>query len=208
MAEIPKATDRDMDALLERGGFPEPFLAESVDDANRWRLQYIDGLIRTDILDFERVHDFRAIQLVFELLRRRVGSPVSYSSLARDTGCSPNTIKRYVGILESLFIVFRITPFHRNIGRSLLKEPKIYFYDTGLVLGDEGVRLENLVAISLLKYANWVEDSKGKKCSLQTLRTKEKKEVDFVIVEEDKPKLIIEVKLSDTAISPIASLFP
>jgi predicted AAA+ superfamily ATPase len=74
MAEIPDATDRDMDVLLERGGFPEPFLAESVDDANRWRLQYIDGLIRTDILDFERIHDFRAIQLVFELLRRRVGS--------------------------------------------------------------------------------------------------------------------------------------
>ena len=78
MSEIPDSTDKDLALLLERGGFPEPFLAESVDDANRWRLQYVDGLIRTDILDFERIHDFRAIQLVFELLRRRVGSPVSY----------------------------------------------------------------------------------------------------------------------------------
>jgi predicted AAA+ superfamily ATPase len=107
-----------------------------------------------------------------------------------------------VGILESLFIVFRITPFHRNIGRSLLKEPKIYFYDTGLVLGDEGVRLENLVAISLLKHSNWVEDSKGRRCSLQTLRTKEKKEVDFVLVEDGKPELIVEVILSDNTVSP------
>ena len=207
MSEIPDSTDKDLALLLERGGFPEPFLFESVDDANRWRLQYVDGLIRTDILDFERIHDFRAIQLVFELLRRRVGSPVSYSSLARDAGCSPNTIKRYVGILESLFIIFRITPFHRNIGRSLLKEPKIYFYDTGLVLGDEGVQLENFVAISLLKHSNWVEDSKGKKCSLQTLRTKEKKEVDFVLVEDGKPELIVEVKLSDSTISPALHYF-
>jgi predicted AAA+ superfamily ATPase len=207
MAEISDATDKDLDLLLERGGFPEPFLAESVDDANRWRLQYIDGLIRTDILDFERIHDFRAIQLIFEMLRRRVGSPVSWSSLSRDAGCSPNTIKRYVGILESLFIIFRVTPFHRNIGRSLLKEPKIYFYDTGLVLGGEGIRLENLVAVSLLKHLNWVEDSKGIRCSLQTLRTKEKKEVDFVMVEDDAPKIIVEVKLSDSTISPSLHYF-
>jgi len=82
-------------------------------------------------------------------------------------------------------------------------EPKFYFYDTGLVLGDEGIRLENLVAVSLLKHLNWVEDSKGIRCSLQTLRTKEKKEVDFVMVEDDTLKLIVEVKLSDRIILPI-----
>ena len=201
MAEIPDATEEDLDTLLSRGGFPEPFLVPSEDDANRWRLQYIDGLIRTDILDFEKIHDFKAIQLTLELLRRRVGSPVSWSSLARDVNCAPNTIKKYVTILESLFIVFRVMPFHRNIGRSLLKEPKLYFYDTGLVIGDEGVRLENLVAVSLLKHLNWREDSKGTRCSLNTLRTREKKEVDFVMVENDEPQLIIEVKLSDNSIS-------
>ncbi len=207
LAEIPTSTDNDLDLLLERGGFPEPFFAESLDNANRWRLLYIDGLIRTDILDFEKIHDFRAIQLTVDLLRQRVGSPVSWSSLARDINCSPNTIKRYVEILESLFIVFRVTPFHRNIGRSLLKEPKIYFYDTGMVLGDEGIRLENLVAVSLLKHLNWIEDCKGRRCELMTLRTKEKKEVDFVMVENSEPKLIVEVKLSDTNISPSLRYF-
>ncbi|RLE20108.1 MAG: hypothetical protein DRJ65_18905 [Acidobacteria bacterium] len=207
MAELPDGTDDDLDALMVRGGFPEPFLAESDDDANRWRQQYIDGLIRTDILDFEKIHDFRAIQLTLELLRRRVGSPVSWSSLARDVNCAPNTIKRYVEILESLFIVFRVTPFHRNIGRSLLKEPKIYFFDTGMVKGDEGVRLENLVATGLLKNLNQTEDTKGKRCRLQSLRTKEKKEVDFVMVEDDQPKVIVEVKLSDAGINPSLRYF-
>jgi len=201
LAEIPAATDRHLDLLLERGGFPEPFLAESSELANRWRLQYIDGLIRTDILDFEKVHDFRAIQLTLDLLRLRVGSPVSWSSLARDVGCAPNTIKRYVEILESLFIIFRVSPFHRNIARSLSKEPKIYFYDNGLVTGDEGIRFENLVAVSLLKHQNWIEDSQGIRCELQTLRTKEGKEVDFVLVKDDTPELLVEVKLSDSAIS-------
>ncbi len=207
LAEISDSTENDLDLLMERGGFPEPFFTESLDNANRWRLLYIDGLIRTDILDFEKIHDFKAIQLTVDLLRQRVGSPISWSSLARDINCSPNTIKRYVEILESLFIVFRVTPFHRNIGRSLLKEPKIYFYDTGMVLGDEGIRLENLVAVSLLKHLNWTEDCKGIRCELMTLRTKEKKEVDFVMVENDEPKLIVEVKLSDTSISPSLRYF-
>jgi len=207
LAEIPDSSANELDLLLERGGFPEPFLSDSLDHANRWRLLYIDGLIRTDILDFEKIHDFRAIQLTIDLLRQRVGSPVSWSSLARDVNCSPNTIKRYVEILESLFIIFRVTPFHRNIGRSLLKEPKIYFYDTGMVVGDEGVRLENIVAVSLLKHLNWREDCKGIKCDLMTLRTKEKKEVDFVMMENNEPKLIVEVKLSDSKISPSLRYF-
>ena len=78
-----------MDRLMERGGFPEPFLCEDAIEADRWRMQYTDGLIREDILDFERVHDLRAMQMVVELLRRSVGSPVSYASMARDVGASP-----------------------------------------------------------------------------------------------------------------------
>lgn len=207
LAELGGADMAELDRLLLRGGFPEPYLAESDDDANRWRLQYVDGLIRTDILDFEKVHDFRAIQVTLDLLRRRVGSPLSWTSLARDVGCAPNTVKRYVEIFEALFIVFRVTPHHRNIGRSLLKEPKVYFYDTGMVIGDEGARLENLVAASLLKHLNWIEDSRGQRCELRTLRTKEGKEVDFALVVEESPVLLVEVKLSDAALSPSLQYF-
>jgi predicted AAA+ superfamily ATPase len=207
MAEIPDAGETELERLLLRGGFPEPYLAENDDDAKRWRLQYIDGLIRNDILDFEKIHDFKAIQLTLDLLRRRVGSPLSWTSLARDVNCAPNTIKRYIEILEALFIIFRVTPHHRNIGRSLLKEPKIYFYDTGMVIGDEGIKLENLVAVSLLKHLNWLEDSQGQRCELRTLRTKEGKEVDFVMALDESPELIIEVKLSDTTLSPSLRYF-
>jgi predicted AAA+ superfamily ATPase len=192
---------------MERGGFPEPYLADTKQDAERWRLQYIDGLIRTDILDFERVHDFKAMQLTLDLLRQRVGSQLSYSSMARDINCAPNTIKRYIEILEALFIVFRIYPFHRNIARSLLKEPKIYFYDTGMVQGDDGIRFENTVAVCLQKHLNALEDYEGRRTELMYLRTKEKKEVDFVLVTEEALPTMVETKLSGTAVSPALKSF-
>ncbi len=191
-----------LDRFLERGGFPEPFLESSVVNANRWRQQYIDGLIRIDVLDFEKIHDFRAIQLVLELLRRKVGSPISYISIAEDVGISPMTVRKYISILESLFIIFPITPFSKKIARSISKRPKIYFYDIGLVLGDEGVKLENFVAVSLLKDILWRNDSLGKNEKLQYLRTKNNQEVDFSIIDSDSNvKEIIEVKLSDDQLS-------
>lgn len=202
-----KILAKDIERFNERGGFPEPFLAEDSTDARRWRMHYIDGLIRTDILDFEKIHDLKAIQLVFELLRNRVGSPISYKSIAEDVGISPHTVKKYIQIFESLFIIFRVSPFSKNIARSILKEPKIYFYDTGLVQGDDGIRFENTVALCLLKYAQGVEDYQGKAIALHCLRTKEGKEVDFCIVEDDKPVSIIEVKLSDSTISKSLQYF-
>ena len=201
LAELSEASIIDLDKLILRGGFPEPFLCEDDIDANRWRLQYIDGLIRTDILDFEKIHDFKTIQLLLEVLQKRVGSPISYSSLARDLSSSPNTIKRYIEIFEALLIIFRVTPYHKNIARSLLKEPKIYFYDTGMVKGDEGIKFENFVAISLLKHLQAIEDYQGIKTQLSYLRTKEKKEVDFVLEQDLQIEKIIEVKLSDPSLS-------
>ncbi len=192
---------KEIDRLIERGGFPEPFLAEDSVDADRWRMQYHDGLIREDILDFERIHDLRAMRLVMELLRNGVGSPLSYASIARDVGVAPNTVKKYIQILEALFIVFRVVPFSRNMARSLLKAPKIYFYDTGLVKEDPGARFENLVAVSLQKHIMGLTDVLGKSHELHYLRTKDGLEVDFCLIEENTPTLMIEAKFADAHLS-------
>jgi predicted AAA+ superfamily ATPase len=192
--EVPDKNSGLVDRLIIRGGFPEPFSSENDIDADRWRLQYIDGLIRTDILDFERVHDLKSVQTIVEILRRRVGSPVSFNSIAEDVQISPTTVKRYIDILEDLYIVFRITPYSRNIARSLLKEPKIYFYDNGMVMGSEGAQFENLMAISLLKHVYGRTDYLGKKTTLHYIRTRDGEEVDFCIAENDEAAQIIEVK--------------
>ncbi len=182
------------DLLINLGGFPEPYLLKKVKEANRWRKLYINGLIREDILNFENIRNLKTINLLFELLRERIGSPLSYNSLANDLNTSPNTIKKYIEILESLYIIFKITPYSKNIARSLLKEPKIYFFDTGLIKGDNGIKFENYVAISLLKNCLYENDSNGESYNLQYLRTKDGKEVDFAIVNNNEISKIIEVK--------------
>jgi predicted AAA+ superfamily ATPase len=195
----------ELDRLMNRGGFPEPFLAEDETRARRWRNQYVDGLIREDVLDFERISDFKALRLCLEILRGRTGSPVSYTSIARDIGIAPNTVKKYIQIFEALYIVFRVTPFAGgsggSIARSLLKEPKIYFYDTALVDGDEGARFENLAALALAKEAAAAEDLRGIPSKLQYLRTKDGREVDFCYTSEGKIRFLAEAKLSGSDIS-------
>ncbi|CCB90125.1 ATP-binding protein [Simkania negevensis] len=192
--------DYSIDHFLERGGFPEPFLAENSTDAKRWRQQYVDSLLRIDVLDFENIHNLNAIRLLFELLRDRVGSPVSYTSLAEDVAISPNTVKKYIQILEALYIVFKVTPFSRSIARSILKEPKIYFFDTVLVKGDQGIKFENFVAGCLLKHVHARIDYHGENAALRYLQTKERQEVDFALVIEDQIEKMIEVKHSHTQV--------
>ncbi len=189
-----------LERFLERGGFPEPFLTKELIDANRWRLQYVDSLLRTDVLDFEYIQNVTAIRLIFELLRERVGSPLSFASIARDVGVAPNTVRKYIEILEALYIIFRVTPYSRNIARSLLKEPKIYFFDNGLVKGDTGMRFENLVALCLLKHVHAKIDYLAQSYSLHYLQTKERHEVDFALVHDGEVEQIIEAKTANHSI--------
>ncbi|MCK5878459.1 MAG: ATP-binding protein [Holophagae bacterium] len=190
-----------LDRFIERGGFPEPFLATSNRTANRWRTQYLDGLVRNDILDFSNVTSLKAIEMVLELLRHRVGSPISYSSIAGDVGIAPNTVKKYISILESLYIVFRVMPHSRNIARSIRKEPKFYFFDVGLVRGDNGAIFENLTALALLKHAYLQTDREGVLYEVRYLRTKEHREIDFCLVMENDILFALECKLKDPNIS-------
>lgn len=194
--------DYPLDRFLERGGFPEPFLASDLIDANRWRLQYVDSLLREDVFNFDNIQNLNAMRLVFELLRERVGSPVSFNSIAEDVAISPHTVKKYIEILEALYIVFRVTPFSNNIARSLLKEPKIYFFDNGLVKGNDGIKFENLVATSLLKHTYAKRDYLAESYTLKYLQTKEGHEVDFALIKDDQVEKMIEVKLSNHTISP------
>ncbi len=188
--------------LNKLGGFPEPFLSGSEAEAARWRKQYFTDIVREDIMDYSRINEIRVIRLLLEMLRKRIGSPVSFTALAEDLQVAVNTVRKYISILESLNIIFVIKPFHKNIARSILKEPKIYFYDSGFVDGDEGIKLENTVAVCLLKNSHYLQDTKGADTDLYYVRTKDKREMDFAIADKNVITHFIEVKLSTTGISP------
>jgi len=160
--------------------------------------------VREDVLEFSRIQEIRAMRLLVELLRQRVGSPLSIASLARDLQSAPNTVAKYIAILEALYVIFLVRPFHRNVARAILKEPKVYFFDTGYVSGDDGVKWENACASMLLKHVHYEQDVLGKNTAFHYLRTKEGAEVDFVVCENGAPVQLIECKHADNR--PAASL--
>jgi predicted AAA+ superfamily ATPase len=187
--------------LLQKfGGFPEPLLSEDEVFARRWQSQYFTDIVREDVLEFSRLHEIRAMRLLVELLRSRVGSPLSWASLGEDLHIAPNTVKKYVDILEALHVVFLVRPFHRNIARAIQKMPKLYFYHTPYIEGDEGILVENTAAVCLRKHTDYLSDTTGKTVSLHYLRTREKQEVDFAIATDGCLESLIEVKTSDRRI--------
>ncbi|MFH1076278.1 MAG: ATP-binding protein [Pseudomonadota bacterium] len=197
-----EAPQEALEKLLKLGGFPEPFIKNSESFAKRWRRTHIDTIIREDLLDLEKTRDIKSIEVLVDLLRLRVGSPTSYSSLANDLQVSIHTVKHWLQIMENLYVIFPVRPYHQNIARSILKESKYYFYDTGAVEGDLGAKVENTVACGLLRELHLLEDISGSKVALHYLRDKEKREVDFLLLVDNKPVQMIEVKLGDDSFSP------
>jgi hypothetical protein len=208
LAEIKETKiERQMTLLMERSGFPEPLLAPDILDANRWRSLYVESLLGQDVLEFQDIDKVNAIRQIYQLLKGKIGSPLSYNSLARDTGISPATVKKYIEILEALYVIFIIRPYTHKISRSILKEPKIYFFDYG-VIDDVGARFENFVALALYKHTVLKTDLSGKTHSLGFLKTKELKEVDFALFDDQNNLTeIIETKVSDTAVSKTLEYF-
>ena len=190
------------DQLWRCGGFPEPFLKNDLTYYKRWRKTHADIILREDLINLYTGRDIQAIETLVLLLKDRVGSTVSYANLARDLERDPNTIKRWLQLLEDLYLIFRVKPYHKNVARALLKEPKFYFYDHACLDANEGAHLENIVACALLKELHYLEDTQGVTANLHYVRTKDGKEVDFLVCIEQKPTYLIEVKSADDA--PVA----
>lgn len=197
-----------MSRLLSVGGYPEPFLNGEINEYRRWRQGHLNVIIRQDLLDLEAVRDLRSIELLLQLLRTKVGSPVSINALANDLHKDHKTIQRWLMLLEDLFVVFKVSPYSRNIARAVRKEPKYYFFDTGFVEG-EACKLENLVACALLKESHFKADVEGRPYQLHFLKVKGGREIDFLMLPEDADEspVIVEVKQSDPEASANFKLF-
>ena len=183
--------------LWSCSGFPEPFLKGNTIYYKRWKRSHLDIILRQDLIDLQSVHDIKSIENLLELLRLNVGSTISYSNLARTLEKDAKTIKRWLQLLEELYVIFQVTPYSNRITRAILKEPKYYFYDFVRVENDKGAKLENVVACALLKELHFLEDVYGVNTGLHFLRTKDGKEVDFLVVVDKQPTHLIEVKWSD-----------
>lgn len=181
--------------LMVYGGFPEPFLRQSEKESRRWSREYRSRVIQGDLADLENVQDVNIIENMVIRLPELVGSPLSLNALREDLHVSHQSVSRWMEMLENLYMVFRIYPFGSSRIRAVKKEAKHYHLDW-TVVSDTGARFENLVAFHLLKWVFFLQDTEGRNVELRYFRDVDKREVDFVILEDNKPIHFIEAKSS------------
>ncbi len=192
--------------LMNFSGFPEPYLENSLAFYKKWRKTHLDVIVKDDIIELQTIKKISDLEMLIELMKDKVGSTISYSSLREDLLTDDKTVKRWIGILENSYLLFKVTPYSRNIIQSIKKAPKYYFYDFPRIEND-GAKLENFVALSLYKEISLRNDLLGEDYSLHFLRNKQKHEIDFLICNNKKPIIMIEVKTSDDTPSKSFSIF-
>jgi hypothetical protein len=192
--------------LVEFGGFPEPFLAQSARTLRRWQKAHLERFFREDVRDLEPIRDLSSFELLADLLPGRVGSPLSLNALREDLEVSHRALTHWIDVLERLYYAFRLRPYGGPGARVLKKLPKAYLWDWSLV-SDRAARFENLIAAHLLKLCHRLEDVDGHPVALHYIRDHYGREVDFLVTAGRKPWFAVEVKLSQTTPDPSLLFF-
>jgi predicted AAA+ superfamily ATPase len=206
LPELARDPARELDDLLQLGGFPEPLLQGSAREAGRWRLTYGERLVREEVASLEQVREMERLELLYERLSDVAGGVLSINSLREDLEVAFETVRNWLAILERLDAIFRVSPYGPPRIRSVKKEPKVYFWDWPRC-ATEGARLENMVALHLLRAVDWARDVEGEKMQLRYFRTPSGHEVDFVLLRAGKPWIAVEVKASDSDLAPSLRYF-
>jgi len=196
----PEPQPADLEALLQFGGFPEPFLKQDSRHWKRWQRERQSRVIQEDLINLEHVKEVSQLQLLAQLLPDRVGSVLSIANLKQDLSVAFETADKWVTIFENLYFCFRLMPYGLTQLRAVKKERKLYLWDWSLCK-NTAARFENLVASHLLKYCHRCEDTDGDEMSLRFLRDAVGRELDFVVLRNGKPEFAVECKTGSGALS-------
>jgi hypothetical protein len=189
-----------------RGFYPE-IVCNPDRDVRLWQASYVQTYLERDVRNLRNIGDLTLFQTFLRALAARSGQLLNLSDLAKDVGISVNTVKDWISILEASFQIFILRPYYANIGKRLVKSPKVYFTDTGLLCYLVGLRdskhaasgpmggaiFENLVIAELFK----IYIHRGEEPALYFWRTAAGSEVDVVIETQDN-LVPIEIKQSET----------
>lgn len=147
----------DLDTQLFTGGYPP--LYDRPLDPRDWFSAYVTAYVERDVRQLLRVQDLHGFQLFVRLCAGRSGQLLNLSSLASDCGITHNTAKAWISVLEASYILHLLPPHHANFNKRLVKSPKLYFYDTGLMCWLLGVREPAQLATHPLRgaiFETWV----------------------------------------------------
>lgn len=206
-----------------RGGYPE-LAANPRRDPALWLSSYIQTYLERDVRGLRHVGDLTQFQSFLRVLAARSGQLLNLSDVARDLGIAVNTAKGWLSVLEATFQVFVLRPYHANVGKRLVKTPKVYFTDVGVLCHLAGLKEASHAASGPMAGAIFetavlteivrTRVHRGEEPRLYFWRTSSGEEVDFLVEEEDG-LVPIEAKTSATprpamgnSIRELRGLFP
>lgn len=179
----------DWEHFLFTGGYPRIF--DQQIQPTDFYPSYIQTYIERDVRNLQNVTNLNLFRKFLLLLAGRAGQLLNLNSLATDAGISNHTAESWISLLEASFIVFRLPPYFKNFSKRVIKSPKLYFYDTGLLCSLLGIRsaadaalhfqrgalFENLVLLEFHKYLS----NRGEKPDLYFFRDSNHNETDLLI---------------------------
>lgn len=192
-----------------RGGYPEVVQRRAPERRRAWFRSYLMTLLQRDVRELAQIEGLTALPTLLSLLATRAAAPLNYADLARAAGLPATTLKRYLALFETLFLVRPIPAWSTNRSKRLIKTARLVFVDTGLLAhlagatadrlqaeySHAGPLLENFVTMELLKQASW--DSRHPE--VFHFRTHAGQEVDLVLEADDGRVVGIEVKAAGSA---------
>jgi predicted AAA+ superfamily ATPase len=216
LSELAKANDlstgkpADVNGLMLQGGYPRIHAQDMPPEV--MLSDYFATYVERDVRQLINLRHLREFGQCVRLLAGRTGQLLNQTSLGNEVGVSSNTITQWLSILEASFLVFSLAPWSVNIGKRLVKSPKIYFYDVGLacwLLGIKtveqlqhhplrGALFENLVVLEVLKSLR----HQGLRDPLYFFRDSNGLEIDLLLDHADGLQLV-EIKASQTVSAPL-----
>ncbi len=201
----PKYQTIDKETCIFKGSFPR-IIRDRLNPTKAYS-NYYKTYIERDVRQLINIKDITLFEKFIKLMAGRVGQLLNLNSLASDVGASSTTLKEWLSVLEASFIVFKLSPYFENFGKRIIKSPKYYFVDTGLLcylLGIENITqlkrdplvgniFENFVVMEAMKERL----NKGEESNIYFFRDSNNNEVDIVFKKEDQ-LIPIEIKSSHT----------
>ncbi len=209
---LPLSTRETERVTLLRGGFPEVLARPAASDV--WFRSYIQTYLERDVRAVSAIRDLSTFRRFLSILASRCGQILNRADLAAPLGVSVPTLSQWLGILEVTAQILLVPPYFENFGKRLIKSPKLYFVDSGLLchlLGIESVRslvrspflgpvFEGFVASEIVKQ----QVGSGHRRELYYFRDQQGLEVDFVVPAGGRRLLLVEAKASRTVMPGMA----
>ncbi|MCB9288902.1 MAG: ATP-binding protein [Lewinellaceae bacterium] len=197
--------DDDIKKHWLRGGFPPALFAQNNETAFQWLEDFVITFVERDLPQFGLTAPSQTLQTLLQMLGSAHGNLINFSTLANSLGVAMPTVKRYMSYLENAYFIRYLQPWHTNVKKRLVKTPKVFFRDTGVLHYLTGISEINQLYGHQIVGASWegyVLQQIIANLPSRTLpyfyRTRSGAELDLILIKGSQPVLAVEVKFSST----------